>query len=273
MKTAVAALLAFACSLQAQTYKLGVPPHAHPAATLKVDGGKVQRGPVTDDPGFRLRFHVLKDGKSLSTHDARAVESIDLPSKEPGAYAAVLELFYPSYKPGKETKGQFKAISPYVLYQVVSAGAPIKLIEREPVLILDCGNMDGKAQETRVGKGYGYKLIQGKPLEGWPATVARTHAWMDPKAVRFEISLPPETAGTLRLHLVDGDAAGRKCKVTIQGRGLPALADFGGAGKRTELPVSIAETKPGKIEVAVETLESKAAAVVSVIEFVPAFAP
>ncbi|MFO0967722.1 MAG: hypothetical protein U0793_19340 [Gemmataceae bacterium] len=252
------------------TYKLGVDSHVYPGAVLKLEGARLSRGAVKDDPGFRLQFHVLKDGKSLQTKNARLEDAIDLPTKEPGDYAAVLELFYPAYKGGSETKGQFKAISPYLLYNVSAPGGPIKTLTREPALVLDCGKGDGKAQDVKLAKDYGYKLIQGKPLEGWPAAVKK-HAWMDPKSVRFEIALPKETPGTLRLLLVDGDTAGRKCKVVIQGRPLPVVADFGGPGKQVEMPLSTTETKTGKIEVSIEALD-KGTAVVSTVEFVPAFA-
>lgn len=263
-------LLCLTPTLHAQTYKLGVPAHTHPAAVLTLKGDKVTRSSVTDDPGFRLQFHLLKDGKSLDKADARLSETFTLPTKEPGQYALVLELFYPAYKPGKDQKGQFKAISNFILYQVVSPGA-VKIVERPGALILDCGKGEGKAQEAKLDKGYGYKLVQGKPSEGWPAPAARSHAWMDPKQVKFEISVPAEMPGVLRLHLVDGDATGRRLKIVIQGRGLPEVKEFKGDGKWLELPLSSAETKAGKIEVVIETLDPKQSAVVSGAEFVPAF--
>lgn len=262
--------LGLASSAFAQpTYKLGVDAHVFPSAVLRLDGSKMTRSKVKDDPGFKLRFHVLKDGKSLQTADARAAESFDLPTKEKGTYAAVLELFYPAYKPGKEQKGQFKAISDYLVYHVISPGAPIKLLARKPALTLECGKGEGKGQEVTLAKDYGYKLVQGKPLDTWPPTAAKSHAWTDPKQVKFEITLPKETPGTLRLHLVDGDGLGRKCKVVIQGRPVPLVEGFA-AGKRVEFPLSIAETKTGKIEVMIESTDAKMSAVVSGVEFVPA---
>lgn len=256
-------------AVQAQpTFKLGVGPHLHPAAVLKLTGNRLERSAVKDDPGFRLQFHVLRNGKSYLTSDARLSVFLELPNKESGDYAAVLELFYPAYKAGKEQKGQFKAISPFVVYQVPAPGTPVKVLAPTPALVVDCGKGDGKTQDVMLDKDYGYKLIQGKPLEAWPAA-SRKHAWMDPKTVRFEVSLPKEVPGTLRLHLVDGDGMGRKCKVTIQGRPLPELADFAAAGKEIELPLSGAETKVGKIEVSIEST-GKGSAVVSAVTFTPA---
>ena len=105
-------VLVFAAPALAQpTFKLGVPPHLQPQATIKLDGNRIARSPVKDDPGFRLQFHVQKDGKTLADLDARASASIDVLKKEPGVYTVALELFYPSYKPGKEQKGHFLPIS------------------------------------------------------------------------------------------------------------------------------------------------------------------
>src|SRR5688572_27837240 len=63
------------------TFKLGVDAHVFPTATLKVEGLRLTRSTVKDDPGFKLQFHILKDGKSLQIVNARASESVDLPNK------------------------------------------------------------------------------------------------------------------------------------------------------------------------------------------------
>src|SRR5262249_4967122 len=146
------------------TYRLGVDAHVFPSAVLKLEGARLSHGPVKDDPGFRLPFHILKDGKSLLTQNARLDDAIDLPTKDAGDYAAVVELFYQAYTGGSETKGQSKAISPYVLYTVGAPGGTIKTRTCEPALVLDCGKGDGKAQDIKLAKDFGYKLIQGKPL-------------------------------------------------------------------------------------------------------------
>src|SRR5262245_6704245 len=54
------------------TYKLGVGAHLNPSATLKLEGTAITRSAVRDDPGFRLQYHFLKDGKTLTTAEARA---------------------------------------------------------------------------------------------------------------------------------------------------------------------------------------------------------
>src|SRR5438445_2671278 len=158
-------VLVFAAPALAQpTFKLGVPPHLQPQATIKLDGNRIARSPVKDDPGFRLQFHVQKDGKTLADLDARASASIDVLKKEPGVYTVALELFYPSYKPGKEQKGHFLPISDSLTYRVAGE----KLEALMPALILDCGKEGGKGEATKVGPGYGYKLLQGTSFDAWP---------------------------------------------------------------------------------------------------------
>src|SRR5437588_13944 len=63
---AVALLLCCCPYLAAQpTYRLEVRPFVKPRATLTLDGTKVKRSAVKDDPGFRLQYHIKKDGKTL----------------------------------------------------------------------------------------------------------------------------------------------------------------------------------------------------------------
>jgi len=120
-------LFAFVCPALTQTvYKLGVKPDLKPLATLKIDGLKIVRTEVADDPGFRLQYHFKKDGKTFSQVEARSSEALDVPQKEAGTYTVVLELFYPGYKTGTATKGEFKPISNVLTYKV-EAGDPIKV--------------------------------------------------------------------------------------------------------------------------------------------------
>ncbi|MBL8798296.1 MAG: hypothetical protein JNM56_30660, partial [Planctomycetia bacterium] len=85
-------------------------PDLLPQAALSLEGGKVVRSELSEDPGFRLQYHVMKDGKSLAVVDARSAASLDLPAA-PGTYIVTLELFYPGYKTGTVQKGNFKAVS------------------------------------------------------------------------------------------------------------------------------------------------------------------
>jgi bifunctional DNase/RNase len=86
----------FPLSVSAQpTYKFDVKPDLKPRAALSLDGVRVVRTAVTDDPGFRLQYHFKKDGKTVATPEARAEMRVEVPAKEPGTYTVVLELFHP----------------------------------------------------------------------------------------------------------------------------------------------------------------------------------
>src|SRR5262249_55497101 len=118
----LAALVLFAVSipLRAQpTYKLDVKPDLKPLATIKLEGAKVTRGDLADDPGFRLQYHVkAADGKTVMTSDARSNPAVELPVKDAGSFTIVLELFHPAYKGGTGQKGEFKPVSNVLHYKV-----------------------------------------------------------------------------------------------------------------------------------------------------------
>jgi hypothetical protein len=265
----VAWLTAAAAAMAQPTYKLDVKPHLRPWATLRLDGLRLMRSAVEDDPGFRLQYHFRKDGKTIATLEARASRAIAVPRSEPGVYTVVLELFFPAYKGGTEQKGVFKPVSNILTYRM-EAGSPAKatLVESR-VLVVACGKANGKEQEVLVGKGYGYKLVQGTAVDDWPKTAGKTHRWQDAKQLRLELQLPPGTAGTLRLHLVEGDGVARREKVTIRGRSVGEFTGFGTTGRAVEIAVTMADSKDGKVEVALENLLPSGTAVVSAIEFLP----
>jgi hypothetical protein len=111
----------FSIPLRAQpTYKLDVKPDLKPLATIKLEGAKVTRGELSDDPGFRLQFHVkAADGKNtITTSEARSNRALELPVKDAGTFTIVLELFYPAYKGGTGQKGEFKPVSNVLRYKV-----------------------------------------------------------------------------------------------------------------------------------------------------------
>ncbi len=253
------------------TYKLSVKPDLKPRAELRLEGQQVHRGELRDDPGFRLQYHFKKDGKSLEVAEARSNPSLPVPAKEVGTYTVVLELFYPNYKGGAAQKGEFRPVSNLLTYRVEAVNPPrVVLVEPpRPVLVVQCGLGKGTRQDERVEQGYGYQLIQGTPFDGWPAAAAKVHAWTDPKQVRFEIKLPANTTGTLRLHFVDGDARDRKQKVLVAGKPLVDVEGFAGTGKSLEVPIAAADSRAGKVEVALQNLNPATTAAISTVEFIP----
>lgn len=261
------------------TYRLDVKPHLNPLATIKLEGLRMSRSGVQEDPGFRLQYHFRKDGKTVATIDARSQPAAEIPTKEAGLYSAALELFYPAYKGGNQQKGEFKAISETITYRVeapAKAGDPVKvtLVEPpKPLLLIQCGRGAGMKQDEILSPGFAYKLLQGTPQETWPATSGKPHCWTDPKTVRFDITLPATATGMLRLHLVDGDQQKRKLRVVFQGKNLTDIEGFHSPGKRVEITLKPEDVKSGKIEVTLQNLQTSGSAVVSTVEFVPAVDP
>ena len=101
------------------TFKLDVKPDLKPLATIKLDGAKVSRSELADDPGFRLQYHVrAAEGKTLQTAEARSAPSLELPLQTAGTFTIVLELFHPAYKGGNDQKGAFKPVSNVLTFKV-----------------------------------------------------------------------------------------------------------------------------------------------------------
>jgi hypothetical protein len=115
---AVLSLLAVRGATAQPAYKLDAKRDLKPSAKLSLAEGKVTRSAVADDPGYRLQFHFKKDGKTIATPEARSETSVALPATEVGTYSVTLELFFPSYKTGKQRKGEFKPISEPITYKV-----------------------------------------------------------------------------------------------------------------------------------------------------------
>jgi hypothetical protein len=108
------------------TYKLDVKPELKPSAVLSVADNAVARTNLKDDPGFRLQYHFKKDGQDAGAVEARSALTVAPPKTDPGVYTVVLELFYPAYKGGVETKGEYKPVSNVLTFRV-EPGAPLKI--------------------------------------------------------------------------------------------------------------------------------------------------
>ena len=99
----------------------------NPRATLKLEGRTVTRTNITKDPGYRIQWHVKKDGKTVAQVNARPDKTYTHPDAAPGKYTVVLELYFPEYKAtSKESKGLFKPISNEVAYEIAGAKAEQK---------------------------------------------------------------------------------------------------------------------------------------------------
>ena len=95
----------------------------NPKATLKLEGRAVTRSDIARDPGYRIQWHVKKDGKTVAQVNARPEKSYTHADASAGKYTIVLELFFPEYKAtSKDSKGLFKPISNEVSYTI---GGPV----------------------------------------------------------------------------------------------------------------------------------------------------
>lgn len=91
----------------------------NPKATLKLEGRTVTRSDIARDPGYRIQWHVKKDGKTVAQVNARPDKSYAHADASAGKYTIVLELFFPEYKAtSKDSKGLFKPISDEVSYAI-----------------------------------------------------------------------------------------------------------------------------------------------------------
>jgi len=98
---------------------------------------------------------------------------------------------------------------------VQSTASPPKAVNR-PTLIVQCGRGDVAQQKERAEPGYDCKLLDGSHWNGWTGAV-KTHCWANGGKLRFEVIVPPGTAGLLRLHCLDADTTDRKQKIFVQG--------------------------------------------------------
>ncbi|MGE3808330.1 MAG: serine/threonine-protein kinase [Gemmataceae bacterium] len=153
--------------------------------------------------------------------------------------------------------------------------------EGKPALIIDCGQgrrigpgqgvIAGTTQEIHVASGYGCKLTNGYASDTLFKDTSRPNCWWDYWSLRFEVTVPPGTAGTLRLQFIDGDNKKRKQRLIVQDRLIDIVEDFPYPGKHVDVPITAADTASGKILVKIENAAGTSAnSVVSTIEFTPA---
>ncbi len=145
---------------------------------------------------------------------------------------------------------------------------PMKLLP--PTLIIQCGRgKDSVKQNDLLAKGYGYRLTQGEMQDAWKAESLKTHCWYHDREVRFEVTVPPHTAGELRMLFFEPDVSTRKQTLAVQGREIGTYEKFA-EGRLVTVPLTAEETRAGKIEVVLKNLVPNNNAVVSTVEFLPA---
>jgi serine/threonine protein kinase len=164
----------------------------------------------------------------------------------------------------------YKQMGPSTPTEVARHSAPAgrPFLAKQPALVVHCGRTDGWPNVEVTTPGYGIKLLQGGAGGGWDTPLGKKFCWYDGTEVRFAVQLPPNTAGELRLLMVDGDNTSRKERLLVQGRKIRDLEAFAGEGQTVNVPVSVLDPKDGKIEVGVVKLAG-ANAVISGVEFYP----
>jgi hypothetical protein len=94
----------------------------NPQATIRVEGRRVVRGPVTGDWGLRLQWEVRRNGQVIATPPARAETSYQHPDATPGRYEVVLQMWrYVNYNKrpdGEFVNSRFVDISNRVSYTI-----------------------------------------------------------------------------------------------------------------------------------------------------------
>ena len=134
--------------------------------------------------------------------------------------------------------------------------------------VIYCGREQNEDEFLETG--WDYVLESGYLFSGHPWTSEVKHCWADFDTLRFALTCPRGTAGTLELYLVDGDsfAGGRRQSVTVAGKSVGEFQGFQ-AGRWLSVPVTPADTASGRLEVAMKNLVPHGNAVVSLIRFRP----
>jgi hypothetical protein len=137
-----------------------------------------------------------------------------------------------------------------------------------PALVIQCGRPRPSLWEDVVFPRYGYRLHQGAPQDNWGAPAVKSYRWEEGNEVRFELFMPQQTPGKLRLLCLDPDNQMRKTRIIIQGKQQAEIGDLGPKGKWYETTLSADDTKDGKVEIKLQKAGGPNATV-SVVEFTP----
>lgn len=132
-------------------------------------------------------------------------------------------------------------------------------------LSLTCGSAKGDVEF--LAKGWDFELKSGYLYSGWPTKV--NHCWADASSLEFDLICPKNTAGTLKLYIIDGDnfQGGRKESIRVAGKSIGEYDSFQ-TGRWIEVLISAADTASGRISVVAKNLKAGANAVVSLVRFV-----
>jgi hypothetical protein len=142
---------------------------------------------------------------------------------------------------------------------------PESLKKRGVKLLMLCGRPHREVIFAEPG--FAAVAKAGYAYNGWNRPVY--HCRASDKTVEIEVTTPKNTAGTLRLYLIDLDHffGGRKQTVTVAGKSLGTIENFD-QGRWLEQPLTAAETAAGKISIQVSNAREGSNAVISMVEWV-----
>lgn len=135
---------------------------------------------------------------------------------------------------------------------------------------LNCGRNAAEIEYLADGwdfqfkHGYGYYAYNG-----WSTQV--NYCWADYDSLQFDITCPKQSAGTLKLFIIDGDnfQGGRKESISVSGKLIGEYENFQ-TGQWIDVPITASDTKAGRISVVAKNLKPGANAVISIVRFVEA---
>ena len=137
--------------------------------------------------------------------------------------------------------------------------------DMDAVLVVNCGK---RAKENvRENEGYAFELVQGDRRNTWPKTCPLNHCWYHDNKIVFNIRVPKQQTGTLRLTFVAGSHPDRKQKYAVEGKHTGMLSAFA-AGRNVDVPISAADSADGRVHVEI-TPTSRHLAVISRLQFIP----
>jgi hypothetical protein len=88
-----------------------------PRVQVRLEGRKASYGEIENDWGSRMQWRVTRNGVVIATPSARAAESYEHPTEEPGRYVLSLEMWkYEGFRNG--TLGQYVSVSNEVGYTI-----------------------------------------------------------------------------------------------------------------------------------------------------------
>jgi hypothetical protein len=143
--------------------------------------------------------------------------------------------------------------------------SPEELKNRGVKLLMLCGRPEKEVVFAEPG--FAAEVKAGYAYAGWDLPVY--HCRADENEVQIELSVPPGTAGKLRLFVIDPDRfqGGRKQTVHVAGKALGAVEDFA-QGRWLECEVSPEQTKNGKVLIQATNTLKGANAVISIVEWI-----